>query len=377
MSTLTVTTSPRRRGRLLTLAVPLAAAALVAAGCADDQGGGSGGASDAGAVAEAKQVVEQYSGDQAPVEVAPLQAAPESGLTLGILTCEFPACKQTADGAAAAATALGWDTELITTAITPEDYRSAWGRLMDRSPDVITYAGLMPNEMVKDFLGDAKDAGIPVAAMAASDQPSDLMPAVTVGSAQLAESGRLMGTTIVADSASAPKVLFVWDPAQKAIFGPVKDALEDEVEDAGGTLETLDIQSANTGKTVPGQVASALQADPDIAYVAFTIADFTAGVPEALAASSSKVKIISRSPSLGNLENIRDGKEWAGVAEESVAGGWRAVDAILRQQQGMTFEANPAGWHRIYTRDNLGDDLAADLLTPGVPDAFTTAWAAK
>lgn len=332
--------------------------------------------SDARAAAQA--IVDEFLPEQPPVEVEPLKEAPAEGLTLGILACEFPACVKTVEGAEAAATALGWSVNKYSTEISPEAYSEAWGRMMADKPDAIIFNGIMPNDIIRNYLDEAKAAGIPMVSIAASDPPDDTVRAVTSASGSLTESGRLMGAAIAADSEEAPEVLFVWDPAQVAIFGVVKESIEEQIAAVGGKVTTVDTQSSEIGKAVPGAVVSAVQANPNAQYVAFAIADFTAGVPEALATIDSDVKLVTRSPGEGNLKNILNGVEWVGVAEENVAAGWSAMDALLRIQQGMTFDANPKGWHQILTADNIDkSDPAASTLTPGVPDAYLEAWGVK
>ena len=234
------------------LALPVIAvsALLVLTGC---QGGANPGTSssapvDDSAKGAAQAIVDQFSEAQAPLEIAALDGEPAKDLTVGIVACEFPACMKTVDGAKAAAEALGWESKVYTTQISPEAYAEAWGRMMADAPDVIIFNGIMPNETIQNYLDEAKAAGIPMAAIASSNPPDDVVPASTVSSAQLAESGRLMGASIAADSDGPPQVLFVWDPRQVKIFGPVKDAIEQQLGEVGGTLSTVDVQSSEIGK---------------------------------------------------------------------------------------------------------------------------------
>ncbi len=325
-------------------------------------------------VAAAQALVDEYSAAQDAVALDALPAKPEAGKTIAVLTCAFPACQSTTDGVNEAAALLGWDVVTYTSEITPEAYAGTWDRLLQDPPDLIAFTGLLPNELIADQLAKVEELGIPTVAIAASDSPGGVMQAVYVGAAQLIKSGQLMGAAVAADGGAGVKTVFVWDPNTKAIMGPVKDNFTEQIEAVGGSVEVLEISLQETGKAVPGQVVSFLQANPDVKYVAFSIADFSAGVPQALAAAGiDGVKIIGRSPQASNLDNILNGSEWAAVAEESVAGGYRAVDGLARIMAGVSFDAEPEGWHQILTADNISDVNTA-LETPGVPDAFAAAW---
>lgn len=325
-------------------------------------------------VADAQALWEQFSGPQPPIEIEALGSPPPAGKTVAMLSCGFPSCVRTSDGVRDAAEAVGWEFVSYTTEITPEAYAAAWDLILQTPPDYIAYAGLFPNSFIEDQLQRVEELGIPAVAIAASDLPEDPLIGVFIGQPLLAKSGELMGASVVADAGGAADTLFVWNPGA-VLMQPVKENFEAQVLGAGGTVDVLEINSLDVGRAVPGQVVSHIQRNPGIEYVVFAISDHAAGVPEALDAAGllQDVKILGRSPSASNLANITDGLEWVHVAEEGTAAGWRAVDAFLRHEAGLEFDPSPEGWHQIFHAGNI-DDIEAQLVTPGLPDAFLAAW---
>ena len=170
--------------------------------------------------------------------------------------------------------------------------------------------------------------------------------------------------------------LWVWDPTFSGIHGAIYGAFQQEIEAAGGSVSVLQISIANVGQTVPSQVVSYLQQHPDIKYVAFAVSDFDAGVGPALAGAglAGKVKIVSRAPEASNLVAVKNGQEFAEVADENIAGGWRSTDDMLRVLAGEpVYQVDPSGWHQIFVQGNVTETAEAPP-TPGVPQSFLKAW---
>jgi ribose transport system substrate-binding protein len=200
--------------------------------------------------------------------------------------------------------------------------------------------------------------------------------ATVAGPPMYAADGKLMADVIVADAKGAASTLFVWDPTFSGIHGPVYNAFKQEIEAAGGTVSVMQISIASVGQGVPSQVVSYLQQHPGIKYVAFGVSDFDAGVAPALAGAglAGKVKIVGRAPEASNLVAVKDGQEFAEVADENIAGGWRSTDDMLRVLSGDPIDqVDPSGWHQIFVESNVTETTQAPP-TPGVPQSFLRAW---
>ena len=332
----------------------------------------------ADAVAAAKADVATYTAEQAPVEVPALGTPAKPGLKLVVLTCAFPVCRAGTDPAVEAAKTLGWDVFNAQYDFTPEGYAAGWTSALQQDPEAVIYVAGFPQDVAKDQIAEAHDRGIPLVAVsynAPSLEAAGTAYAVN-GAPELAESGRLMGQTIVADAGGPTDVLFVWDPTLTNTLTPVKNAMTDAVEKAGVKVQTLEVSIATVGKEIPGQVTTYLQRHPEIKYVAIALADLGAGVPQALASvgMADKVKIVSRAPQGADLAQIKSGEQFASVAEEIAASGYRAVDDVIRLSNGEdVLDTDPVGWHQIMVKDNV-TQTDGPQPTPGVPDAFYEAW---
>ncbi len=331
--------------------------------------------------AAAQKHVKQFSVAQDPVAISKLPSKPNSSLTVAISTCVLPVCHTTTDAAAKAAKALGWTARQYESDLTPEGYVRVWDQILENPPDLIAYTPSVPDAAVSKQLQAAAAKHIPVVAIApAGDRPSKAGPvfAAYAGYPYFLDTGTLMGDTIVADGGAGSDTVFVWDPALSTIWDPMKAGLVKAISATGSEPSVFESPTTGIGTQVPGQIVSYLQSHPNVKYVAFALGDYTAGVPAALAAAglSDQVKIVSANPQASNLANIKDGKEFASVASENTASGWRAIDGLARLSLGLKpddtwFE--PSGWHQIFLAGGVTQTTQPPT-TPGTPDAFLTAW---
>jgi ribose transport system substrate-binding protein len=343
--------------------------------------GGSAPAADSAAVDAAVERVAQYSAEQDPIEIEPLPAPPEEGLTVAITSCTLPVCHTLTDAAAEAAEAIGWTVVPYESELTPESYVATWDQMMQSPPDLIAYIPFAPDALIEEHLAKTKELGIPVVVAApAGDRPDKEGPVYASynGYTEFFQSGGLMGDVVVADGGTGETTVFVWDPALSLIWDPIKAGFDEQMRASGSEADVLEASNSGIGTAVPGQLVSYLQSHPDVEYVVLALADYSAGIPEALesAGLADRVKIVSRAPQAANLANVKAGKEFASVGEENSSNGWRAIDGLARLAQGMTpddtwFE--PAGWAQIYTADTVTQTTEPPT-TPGSPDAFLTAW---
>jgi len=379
------------RGKLASsiVCVVAALAALPAlAGCGGDDdsspsatASGEKSSSSSPAVQAANAVVAKFEKEQPAIELPALSKKPPANLNVALVSCPLPICQTVNHASAAAAKALGWKLKEYDTQITPEAYVATWQRVVDAKPDVIVYAVLLPNQLITKQLAQVKANKIPAVGLAPgmTDKPSADGPMVAAysGTPMMATDGKLMGSVLVSAAAGAAKTVFITDPQLKLQFGAVQEAFTKVVGAAGGSVDVLDVRTQDIGRTIPTAVVSYVQRHPDVKYLAFSLNDLAAGVPEALRAAGllDKVKIVSRAPQQPNLKAIAAGDQYAAVADEDAAAVWRAFDALARITVGDPLSEAlryPDGWHQIFRKDTV--DPSKPLTTPGVPDAFLTAW---
>ena len=338
----------------------------------------TGGAS--GAVSAAKADFEKYTRPQSQPAVPALPSKPKSGLTLSIVTCGLPVCATTSKAQQASAQKLGWKVKYVTFDLTPEAYKAAIAQVVQDPPDLLAITALLPDSAIASQLAGLKKAGtqiIETVPAGADPKPEGPVKGVVASDPQFAQSGELMGSAVVADAGGPAKTVLVLDPALAGSLHAVTDGFSKVVTGAKGSVDQLKVSTAETGKAMPNQIVSYLQAHPDTHYVALSLADYAAGVPQALksAGLSDKVKIISRAPQASTLADIKSGAQWASVGEENTAAGWRANDLLARLEAGVDPGdlRDAAGWHQIFTADNTTNTSAAPQATD-FEDVFLKAW---
>ena len=276
---------------------------------------------------------------------------------------------------AQAAGLLGWKVKMINVGLSPQAVVSAWQQILQAPPDLLAYGEIVPDAVVSKQISEAASKKIPIVELAPeqvtdSASPTGPVYAQVSGTPDFAESGRLMGDAVVADAGIGAKTVWITDPTL-AIFKPAEAAFAAVVKAAGGSVDVLNVSENQIGQEIPSQVVSYVQSHPDVKYLAFSLNDFTAGVPEALKAANleNQVKIVSRAPSAANIRDIQTGAQWLTVVEETAAAGWRSVDQLARVVMGVPIShelANPVGWHQIIDKSNVGTKPVVPQ-TPGTP----------
>lgn len=319
---------------------------------------------------------------QPEIEIPPLPSKPEAGKKITIVTCPLPVCQAATSPAKEAAEELGWKVKYLQTELTPEAYQATMNQVVADPPEVFSIIASIPVELIEKQLKELAAAEVPIVAIApVGVTPSESGPVrgVTVGPPQFAQDGRLMGDTVVNDHGEGAKAVFITDPSL-AVWLPTQHEFTKVVEGAGGEVEVLDVEAAQIGKTIPTQVTSYVQSHPEVEYLTFALSDLAAGVPQALESSglNEQVKILSRAPQAVNLENIKSGVEWASVADEDTAVGYRSVDQLARILAGEELGelANPAGWAQIFTSESVTQTKEVPQ-PPGFPAVFREAWHLK
>jgi ABC-type sugar transport system substrate-binding protein len=104
------------------------------------------------------------------------------------------------------------------------------------------------------------------------------------------------------------------------------------------TYAELNLSVADMGNgSIPSQVVSAIQSDPEIDHVFFGFTDLGTGVYEALAAAglSESVKLMTGSAGPADLANIAKGEGMdAGTLNAQYYVYWMVMDAMLRLDAG-------------------------------------------
>jgi ABC-type sugar transport system substrate-binding protein len=128
-------------------------------------------------------------------------------------------------------------------------------------------------------------------------------------------------------------------------------------------VEVSEVAVTDIGTNLPGQITSALQANPDLDMIVYAFGGMLYGVPDALDAAGlvNQAKAVSQAGGPLNFGFIaNDQHQVAEVALASELLGWRAIDAAARVLAGE-------GPGRAETPANAVVDGHPDILSGGLP----------
>lgn len=362
--------------RLSTIGVLIGALALAACGGDDtSEADESGFSSDAKAASQA--IVEAHSQVPSARELTPLAKKPPSDISAVFIGCPVPQCAQATSIAEDAAGELGWDTRVIVSDFTPEAFASAFDSALQLGPDFLYYIAVQPESIVETQLQQAKDAGIKVIAGGTGlgveiggDSP---IVAATSGPRTVTQYSELLADTVIADADSTEGIVFMYDPSAPSYVQGV-EVFEKKITDAGGTVEQFKVNQTGAGDTLPGEVVSFLQSNPDTAYLVTPNDNMLIGVADAIAAAGlTPPKLIGQDPTEESFTKLADGSQFASVLVDNRGASWDAVDLMARLSIGEDIkEIQPLGEAMILTQDNVAD--APSGLFEGGPDNYLDAW---
>lgn len=357
-------------------------------GCGDEETSDTGSAgattttADAGSgeFAEIKEAVAAL--EQRPTSIgidAPIEKGIKPGKTIALLECGVPACKTIIDATADAVKTAGWTPDRINYGLTPESVKAGWEKALNDKPDGIITTGSFPRAIFKAELAEAEAAGIPVVTMSDSEQAGDGVIATVAGRDRAVEVvGPRMADWIISQTDGKAKVLKVTASALATItlqFEGFDEHMAEKCPDC--SVIEYDAPATSIGKDLAGKVASQLQANPDVNYIALGFNDMGLGLPAALAgAGVPNVPTVTQSQSAAISQYIEKGQVIeAAYGFPGIEGGWRMVDALIRHFNGESTQPsveNDPEW--FITKDNVPSTTQDYPLVEDYKEQFKKLW---
>jgi ABC-type sugar transport system substrate-binding protein len=351
----------------------LVAVLLLAAGCGSDTEAAGAPQSDATSaadpgVARAKAVVDRLSELPKSIGITePVQGTIPAGKRIVYVPLNVPAATENIKFLKAAADELDWEVEMVSGGLAPEEFKAALAQVLKDRPDGVFTAGI-PAAVVTQELQGFADATIPVV-MLGTGLDGVVDPPVLANiyaHAPQEESGTYNADWVIADSGGAAHIVYYDFTAVETVAAVGKGFARTIAADCPKcTIENVDVNGADIGTNLPGQIVGYLRAHPETNYVALAFSDLAIGVPGALAdagISPDKVRIVGANPGPGNRVNIAAGNyEQAAVSFPKYENMWRVID--------------------IFARHFTGDDIAPSVDAPYPYFMFTAdnvkAWGGK
>lgn len=269
-----------------------------------------------------------------PTSEPPASAVPKNKL-LVVVTCgDTSGCDRQANGAAAAAKAIGWQTKIISGQSNPKVENEAIMQAINLHANMIMSVALT-YPIVGTSVAAAQRAGIPVIVFGTTDVPgpheynwTELIPLPQVGTAEA------LWTTVKTGGQGTFGLMYDPEfPSTVAMDNNFKNTLLKYCKDCkiGGTMN---IAYADINTTVPGAVVAFLEAHPDIHYM---FVPFDEAVTPAVAAIRAaglqkRVKFITQGGEEPNMSDLASGSDlqMMDAAVPYEWGGWGTVDDFRR-----------------------------------------------
>lgn len=325
--------------------------------------------------------VEALSQPVTELDLGPAPASIPENKTVFYITCSVPVCAEIGSGVEEAVAALaskGWTIKTTSHQDTPDTVAAAFDAAIAAKPDVVMTSG-NPREWFQTQLDTLQSMNIPVVSWSI---PEPFEPGSGIAVNILSGDDYFYYGVVMADYAYAnspnKNILFVGLPVFP-VLSLVQDGFKAEIEliCPECTVKFQEIGLADLGTNLPGQMVSALQADPNLDFIAYAFGGMMFGVPEALEAAGlvDQAKAVSQAGSPMNFQFIADGKHQTGeFALASGLLGWRAVDIAITLFTDGTISKSPAV-EGIFDKTDIGlNGLPRQILTqPTVKDP-TALW---
>ena len=359
------------------LAVP-----AILAGCGDSESGADNATSVANpdssapaGVQRAADAIEPFLRPPSDIGVSePLSRTPR-GARIAFLECAAPACKLLGDGLASAAEALGATLDRINAGQTPETTIRAWNEVIANPPDAVIQ-GAFPPSLEMEQLRAMKAKRIPVVTAYSEEAPG--LTTSVVGQPQFEATGKALANFVIAQSSGKAQTVIVTNGDIPGLIPQLKVVRSTFASNCPSCkVDTLTVPLNGIGRTIPGQIASYLQRNPDTDWIIFSTPDFVAGVPQALeAAGITDVDAITQSESPIVFNYIKRNQLLVadyGISLEFAA--WRLVDAAARLMVGdpaPESSAMPAQF--LFAKDLTFDLNKSWPAVPGYKQKFIELW---
>lgn len=374
-----------QRFTMVKIGAVLAASVLMTSACSSSDASKSSGTVNTALVDKAKAAVAQDIKSPTKIGVtAQLKTKPGKGSLVNI-TCADSNCVNLAEGAKAAAAAAGWSYTAIPFDNTdPATLLKGLNRALTMSPKPtgVTFSGVDRTQW-EQIVPKFKAAGIRIVPTHIGDTELGDTVIASIARDDNVQNGKMLADWITADSNGKANVLVMNVPAFP-VLKKFSEGFNTEIKAVCPGCKVTALNAAITdvsSGSIPGQVVSMIQKNPNIDYVASSVGDFANGIDTALKAAglASKVKLTGEAAGAPQRAGLISGTQAAWTTECFQYNGWQVMDVLLRNQQGLTVdETDGLMPKQILTKANVGSDPQKPWCEPtDYADQFKALWHVK
>jgi ribose transport system substrate-binding protein len=304
----------------------------------------------------AKATVVKYSKpiDKWPGPNTPI--VPPAGKSITVITCGSTGitCVRVANGASAAAKALGYKVKVVDGKNDPAVWNSAVRQAVAEKADGIVLAAVPP-AVIPQPIKAAREAGVKVAAVLSNVGQG--IPDILLDFNR-AEAADATAAYLADYSKGDGHVLVVRDPefpGPEAYFDRIVKTLP-QVCPGCKVADTVKFSLALIAQRLPGAVANALKTHPDIDTIMTPFDAVTPFVQQGIqqAGKKGKVKIIGEGADPPGVQAMKAGDMVQSMGTPAEWMGWQSVDGLVRLFAGKKVQDAPVPQRLVTAQDPPG-----------------------
>jgi len=256
-----------------------------------------------------------------------------AGKRVVVITCTnaAPLCLDSAKGVSNAASAVGWEAQIVDGGGTPSKWDSAVQTAITGKADAIVMASAQPG-LVPDAIAAAKSAGIPVmTTLTCEESPPEGV--IAQFESPRFEAGFVLGQWLVSENPEGAEALYLESPEfsclQHAGAG-FKAALKKAGSDFSIAEEVSSPQSDTTSPKGAQRVAAMMRSHPDAAGL-WAMSEVWAPTFEQAALTTGSSEIVGLGVDGETfLPQVREGSKFVMAGPDTFEYGWWVVDGLIR-----------------------------------------------
>jgi ribose transport system substrate-binding protein len=375
------------RGRIVAVGA-IAAAVVLAAGCGASSNGGTGASNSSpssstnAAAAPSWLTAAQTAANtatQIPSTIADQSLGafkPKAHGKLYVVDCDLSleGCSQISNAFGQAAKAIGYSITQCNGGSSATAPAQCFTNAVNAHPSAIIVNGIDAQESGGGFAA-AQKAKIPIIGSFTGDTLPTAGVASEVAGTACEQEGKLLGDWVIADSKGKANAMFVGTQTYNCNVQRLQGFQEAFSACTTCTLKSIQFSIADLTTTLPAQITSAIEANPNVNYIAGTFdqvaLDATTAVRNQGKASSIKV-VGFDAP---NLQLVKAGNiQVADIVTGQQDSGWEGVDAAARIYSGMKVPDDIPPSMVLVTQQNIAQIGAQFNGATGYEEQFKTLW---
>ena len=373
------------RGRFVAVGT-IAAAVLLAAGCASSSGGGtaaSGSPSTHAATPSWLKAAESAasSATQVPTSIADKSLGPFKPKAHGklyVVDCDLSleGCSHISGAFTQAAHAIGYSITQCNGGASANAPAQCFTNAINAHPSAIIVNGIGAESSGGGFAA-AKKAHIPIIGSFTGDTLPTPGVATEIAGTACEQEGKLLGDWVIADSKGHANAMFVGTTTYNCNVQRLQGFKEALSACTTCTFKSIEFSIADLTTTLPSQITSAIEANPNVNYIAGTFDQVALDATTAVRnqGKAGSIKVVGFDGNAPNLQLVKAGNiQVADIVTGQLDAGWEGVDAAARVYSGMKVPGDIPPSMVLVTKQNIGQIGDQFNGATGYVQQFKTMW---